>query len=525
MTYKTRIAALAASVGIVALAGACRPDLNITNPNAPDVARAVATPGDVRNLIGNSYHTWFFAMQGDGVGACDPCPGIATAVMADNMTMSFGNFGARFNGQEPRLAYNNSSSASDGYVTSDPYDGLYGALGAANDGLGAIKRGVKVAVTTGAADETPEFTAFAYLVQGLTLSWESLLFDQGFVVDEDTPTGSAKLQPYTAVNAASLTKYDKVIAAAAGQSWAIPNSFTPGMTLTAADLAKFANTMAARTMAYMPRTATEAATTDWTKVLAYAEKGISSGTPLTLQITGDNNVWYDLLKYYGESQSWVRTDQRVLQLMDPGQPVEWTSTTPPVPAVASADARLASDFTFTAKVPFNPARGVYFFSQYSHTRYFFHSFESETGGAVGDVPFVLPAENDLLIAEALIRTGGDKVRAASLINNTRVGRGNLPALTGGESTPVLIGAIFYERDIELMDTGAAQPWFDRRRIEASAVTPEGVNIGNTWAYKGGSNLQLGTPRHFALPAKELETLGIPVYTYGGAPPNPVFPEH
>jgi hypothetical protein len=57
MTYKTRFATLAASVGIVALAGACKPDLNITNPNAPDVARAIATPGDVRNLIGASFNT------------------------------------------------------------------------------------------------------------------------------------------------------------------------------------------------------------------------------------------------------------------------------------------------------------------------------------------------------------------------------------------------------------------------------------------------------------------------------------
>src|SRR6266581_3403041 len=147
MTFKTRFTTLAASVGIVAFASACHPDLNITNPNAPDVARAIATPGDVRNLIGASFNTWFFAMQ--GTDACGPCPGLATSVMADNMTMAFGNFGARFNGQEPRLAYNNSSSASDGKVASAQYDALYGALGAANDGLAAIKRGVKVAVTTG----------------------------------------------------------------------------------------------------------------------------------------------------------------------------------------------------------------------------------------------------------------------------------------------------------------------------------------------------------------------------------------
>ncbi len=521
MTYKTRFATLAASVGIVALAGACKPDLNITNPNAPDVARAVATPGDVRNLIGASFNTWFFAMQ--GTDACGPCPGLATSVMADNMTMAFGNFGARFNGQEPRLAYNNSSSAGDGLVASAQYDALYGALGAANDGLGAIKRGVKVAVTAGAADETPQFQTFAYLIQGLSLSFESLVFDKGFVVDEDTPAGTAVLVAYPEVNKAALLKLDKAIAAASGQSWTVATSFTPGMTLTAANLAKFANTFAARTIAYMPRTAAEAATTDWAKVLAYANKGISIGTPLTLQITGDGgSLWYDYMKYYGESQSWVRTDQRVIQLLDPTQPVEYTSVTPP-PKAVSADNRLSTDFTFTNNIPYNPARGVYFFSQWSHTRYFFHSFESESEGLIGNVPFALPAENDLLIAEALIRTGGDKGAAAALINKTRVTRGGLPPATGAMTNNELLADIFYERDIELMNTGASQAWFDRRRIEPG-LTYGTIPIGNTWAFKGGSNLQLGTPRHLPLPAKELETLGLPVYTYGGAPPNPVFGE-
>jgi hypothetical protein len=142
MNYRNRLAALAASVGVVAFVSACHPDLDITNPNAPDVARAVSTPGDVRTLIGNAFNTWYLGMQGNA----EPVPGLATAVMADNMTMAFGNFGARFNGQEPRLAFNNSSSAADGRVASSPYDAMYGALGSANDGLNAIKRGVKVAV-------------------------------------------------------------------------------------------------------------------------------------------------------------------------------------------------------------------------------------------------------------------------------------------------------------------------------------------------------------------------------------------
>ena len=520
MTYRNRFAALAASAVVVALAGACKPDLNITNPNAPDVARAISTPGDVRNLIGNSFNTWYLSHQGNA----RPYPGIATGVMADVITMAFGNFGARFNGQEPRLAYQNSSSADDGRVTSDTYDGLYGALGAANDGLNAIKRGVKVAVTEGAADETPQFQALAYLVQGLTLGFESLVFDKGFVVDEDTPTGGATLQAYPAVSAVAVAKFDKAIAAAAGQSWSVPNAFTPGMTLTADALSRFANTMAARQLAYTPRTPEEAATTNWTKVLAYAEKGISTGaTPMTLQVIGDGgSLWYDLLKYYGESQSWVRIDQRIIQELDPTQPVVYTSVTPP-PQAVSADARLGTDYTYVSQIPFNPARGVYFFSQWQHTRYFFHSFEAESEGLVGTVPFVLPAENDLLIAEALVRTGGDKARAATLINKTRVGRGNLSPLSGASSNNDLLAAIFYERDVELMDTGAGQGWFDRRRIDKS-LTYGSIPIGNTWSFRGGSGLQLGTPRHLPVPAKELETLGLPVYTYGGAPPNPVFGE-
>ncbi|MBA3341621.1 MAG: RagB/SusD family nutrient uptake outer membrane protein [Gemmatimonadaceae bacterium] len=529
MNYKYRIAAFAGSVAVAALAGACNPDLNVTNPNAPDVARAVASPGDVRQLIGSSYNSWHQGMQ----QACcaptgsEPVPGLPTAVMADNMTMAFGNFGARFNGQEPRLAYNNSSSAGDGRVASSPYDNMYGALGAANDGLGAIKRGVKVAINKSAPDETPQMQTFAYLVQGLTLGFEALIFDKGFVVDEDTAPGSATLQPYTAVSTAALAKFDKAIAAAGGKTWTIPIEFTPGMTLTAEKLARMANTMAARQLAYTPRTAAENAAVNWARVLSYADKGISSGTPFDLQIQGDANIWYDELKGYAELESWVRVDQRVIQLADNTQPVVYTSVNPP-PPVNSPDKRWGSeaangtDFKFTKDIPFPSARGVHFFSQWGHIRYVDHSYEVENP-FLTIAPYVLAAENDLLIAEALIRTNGDKSRAATLINKTRVGRGGLPALSGGSSNNDLLAAIFYERDIELFATGAGQPWFDRRRIDVS-LTYNTIPIGNTWGFRGGSGLQKGTPRHLPTPAKELETLGIPVYTYGGNSPNPVFPE-
>src|SRR4029078_7899409 len=141
-----------------------------------------------------------------------------------------------------------------------------------------------------------------------------LVFDKGFIVDEDTPLGTATLVPYTDVSTAALAKYDKAIAAAAGQGWTIPKEFHPGMTLTAERFGRMANTLAARQLAYTPRTAAENAQVNWGKVLQYAEKGISTGaTPFNLQIEGDGGtLWYDLLKYYGESDSGARRDQRVI---------------------------------------------------------------------------------------------------------------------------------------------------------------------------------------------------------------------
>ncbi|HEX6575745.1 MAG TPA: hypothetical protein VF042_12325, partial [Gemmatimonadaceae bacterium] len=437
MNLMNRVSALAGSAMIVALAGACNPDLNVTNPNAPDVSRAITSGADVRQLIGSSYNTWFLGMQGC-LNQCEPYTGIATGVMADNMTMAFGNYGARFNGQEPRLAFNNSSANADGRVASESWDGMYSALGAANDGLSAIGRGVRVAKSPSDEDETEAFKSFAYLVQGNTMGYIGLVFDRGFVVTEETDPTTNQLQPYAAVSAAALASYDKAIALATGKDWVIEADFTGGVEMTADRVARTANTMAARQLAYTPRNATETAAVDWARVLSYADKGISTGSaPFTLQINGDGgNLWYDMTKGYVErAGSWARLDQRVVQLADPSQPVVYTSTTPP-PFPTIADLRFAhgtpdangdikqagADFWFVQTIPFDPARGTYFFSQWAPVRYFSHSWSSPAP-FTGTVPYVLAAENDLLIAEALVRTGGDKARAASLINKTRGGRG------------------------------------------------------------------------------------------------------
>ena len=97
-------------------------------------------------------------------------------------------------------------------------------------------------------------------------------------------------------------------------------------------------------------------------------------------------TWFDLTKGYAELESWVRVDQRIIQEADPTQPLEYTSTSSaeavhsltfashaerPMPPATSVRRALISGSS--SNIPFAVARGVYFFSQWSHARYIEHS--------------------------------------------------------------------------------------------------------------------------------------------------------
>jgi len=332
-------------------------------------------------------------------------------------------------------------------------------------------------------------------------------------VDEDsvaaiTAPGSTfkpSFQPYTALRDAALTKIDAAIAEAAGASWTVPAEYTGGgVVMTATNFTALANSMAARTLAYTPRTPAENDAVDWARVLAYAEKGISmAGTydSSGFYIEGDGgNTWYDLYKGYANRPTWVRTDVRVINMMAPAQPAAFVGCDAAL-KVTGVDKRFDTDWSYHADIPFSVARGCYHFSNYSHKRYFYHSWDA-ANSFTGRAPFMLKAENDLLIAEALIRTDGDLNRAATLINNTRVGRGELAPVAAGAGKPALLAALNYERTIELFNTSAALGFYDGRRTRNS-----GPNIATDWPE--------GMWRHYPVPAKELEVQGKKVYTYGG----------
>lgn len=491
MATMTRVGSFVGMVALVASA-ACSTDLTIPNQNNPDVKRALATPQDVEKLAVSSVNSWY-------LNSTFYRPLNMLSVTADVLTCNYGNFGMRFNNLEPRIAYNNNSAVDDGTVASQSWSGNYQVLGAANDVLGAIKGGLDL----GSPEETDQYQQLAMFSQAAALTNLALTFDQAFIVDEDTVATIASttgykpsLHPYSEVTAAALAKWDALIAASAGKDYEYDLDVLPlaDAPLTSGRLNRIANTYAALLTAYSARNAQQRDQVDWAKVAAYADKGIgtgSAGEPFDLTVVGDNNQWYSYFLLYGDYPAWMRIDQRVIHLMDPSAPEEYAGLqTDPA---TSADARLTTDFEFLSKPTGDPSRGIYMQSQYYHKRYEYHSWQSATY-ATGPAPYILAAESDLIRAEALIRSGGDLNTAAALINNTRVGRGELAPATAADGAAKLIDDIMYERDIELMVTNGWELF--RNRME--------------------DRLREGTVRHLPVPAKELEIQGMAIYTFGGA---------
>ncbi|MEK7240007.1 MAG: RagB/SusD family nutrient uptake outer membrane protein [Gemmatimonadota bacterium] len=481
MKYSRRVA-VGTALGLLAIATGCKTDLTAPNLNNPDLVKVLGTGTDVQNVIGNAFATWWNAEQNVNK--------LAMAVNADEVSGNYGNFGMRFNGQEPRIAYNNAPGSGDLETVRAVYNGYYSALGSVNDGLKAIGAGVMI----GNAATTEQYVTFARFLQGAAYSSLGMYFDQAFVVDEKSEVATLALQPYAALRDAALAKFDGVITATAGKTYTFPAAYVEDLPLTAANLGRLANSLAARTLVLSARTGAANTATNWARVLGYASKGISSGTPFDLALSvSSTNAFRNFYTAYANTASWTRVDMRVIQAMDSTQPNKLTSTVAP-PRATSADDRLNKDFLYNATLLGDPTRGVWFLSNWSHQRYLYMA-RGQPLQFLGLTPSMRAAENDLMWAEALVRTGGDKNLAATLINNTRVTRGKLSPATGAMSTDVLLSLIRYERLIDLYATNVYTSWGDARRFET---------------------LPPLAARSMPLPATELQTLGLPVYTFGGA---------
>jgi len=483
-----RVAKFFSIIFILFFSGSCH-NLSVENLENPDLEKVFSNPTQVADYAGSAFRELHNAMQEYS------SPALAMGSMADQLTMSWGTAGSYWLSGEPRQSFPNDKSWPYYPVYAKFWTDSYLAIDRANDILRLIEKNNVI------LDFSSELLrSWSYFVIGVAHGYLGLVFDKGDVVGFDSATDSLELVPWSEMITTSLKFLDKSIEIANESPFTIPAEWMGGETYSNVEFSQLANSYAARILAYSSRNKTHNENQDWERILQYAGNGIQKSLAPVL---GDAYDFYDMYFVYGRYPGWARIDHRIVNLMDPDYPSRWPEdgvswTTPdgqdPGPA-ESVDSRLESDFQFLKDNNFRPERGYYHFSHYRHKR--FDSVSGEIWYGNNPNPSMLVWENELLKAEALVRTG-KVAEAVSILNNpagARKVRGNLPDLNSTNPEEVL-WTIFYERDIELILTGMGICYFDMRRRDM---------------------LQRGTILHFPVPFSQLEAMNVEVYSIDGQP--------
>jgi len=500
-------------IGLTLIAASCQ-DLNVVNPNRPDAARATAQPVTTESFVATSFRTWW------PVAGHDDYPAWAFSTMAREMTSGFADFGQLELSSEPRQSWNNSPVNARRQVNEQPWYQLYRTISAANDVVGAIDRGLVIE----SAARTARAKAMGKFMQGISYGYLGLYFDKGALIDEttklDTLTGKVPtFVDYKVVTTFGIKQLDAAIATANAQpTMTFPVDNFLYQSLTKDQFVQLANSFAARLLVYSARSREERAAVNWADVIRRVDAGIQTDFAPTAQPDVFFDDWKRLIarlrtagrpsdfgrpSYWlvGPADStdgwknWVATpnDSRVaFQMRTKDRRIQGTT----------GPASVGKYMGYNLNNIFQAARGTYRFSHYFYKRNGV-DLTYQTGPQVA----MTVTEMDLLKAEALIRLGR-ATEAVPLINKSRVANGELPPVTvdGPPNGPGCVPR---------KEAGGCGSLWDALRYEKSI---EGAGVNGVVAFfdaRGWRTLPEGTPIHFPIPGRELQTLQLPLYTFGG----------
>ena len=508
MKTKQRTTRALALLAVLWTAVACA-DLAIVNQNDPDRARAISSASDVEALISGGFQPWYRT-------AHQWYPGPAMSVAADAHSSSWGNFGMRDSGWEPRKAYDNDPAYTYDEVNRIPWEYSYRSLAAVRDGLLAIDAGTRI--SEGVEDNTDRAIAFGKLIQALTLANLAVIYDRSFIVDETVDDVLAlELQGYNQVWAAAEAKFGEVIQMAGGAGFTIPSAWVGfNGDWSASYLAEVARAYRARYRTQVPRNPGERDAVDWGAVLRDADAGISEDYGGDYRSSADWS-WHGSKLHTATYSGWARIDYRTVGPSDAsGEWETWIN--------ASHDAKTPFDIDtddrritggapnengkyirYMGNSPFPANRGIYHYSNYLDIRWDY----LRQNRALGVYIDMTAKELEFLAAEANYRLGNPEA-AMTTVNKYRTENGELPPFTsvnerapGGDrcvpqlpdgSCGTLWDAYKYEKRIELFHYGLGTEYFDDRGW--------GDLVTNTW-------------QQLPIPGGELDILLMEMYTFGG----------
>jgi len=361
------------------------------------------------------------------------------------------------------------------------------------------------------------------------------------VIDETTDIETVEPIPYNELMTAAMGYFDEALAAAAAEDFTVPVTWM-SMATTRADLVRLIHAYKARYMASVPRTPDEANAVNWAQVISEIDASQAGAGPNGFSWHYDMTyAWLnwedDVATGYALTETWNQLNYFISGMADQsGNYQRWInipigSRTPLLPDGPDADAeadpfliitpdtRFAQGATLAEQaanpgtlwarhVPgqnwLRPERGTWRWSYYrtilGDSSYYSMGGDSDLWMEIG------ADEMRALKAEALFRTGQLQA-AADLVNVTRVAAG----LNATNSTGLNTSCV-----PKLPNGSCGSLWEMIKweyRMESYAVGP----MGTSWyflARRAGDHIK-GTVLQFPVPSKELQVLGLPVYTFGG----------
>lgn len=540
-----RMNRLLSAVLLVAAASACENALEVDNENNPDRKRVLAKPADVEGLAASQFQQIVDATTGN---LARTHTGMLTAAFENASGLANNGLGPRsFMPRQPIGNGRGNAYEFENFADFRIHSGV------ARNMAAVLARAKTPGFTLGTtAGDEQRLRAWSHFVRGVALGNLSLVYDSaGIPRPQDEPLFIPPLEGYKAVNAEALANFDSalVYARMSGTS-ALPGGWLTGpggANVSAADFIRVIRSYKARMRVGVARTPTERAAVDWNQVVADARSGIAADLVANMNPSAgwdyqwlastlhfrDAN-WHQMTYYIigmadasGGYDAWLATnrdDRRPFLIVTPDlrfprgatradqvRGKQGAAKNDTTPAVRDTVLRY-----FRNRDPgLDQASTGWQASFYDHYRW--RAFAD--AGRIGPFPIFTRAENDMLAAEGLIRSGSIAA-ADTLIDRYRT-RNGLPALSGVVTTatdPVPGGASCVPRvpvgpNFTSTACGTvfeAMKW--EKRME-TAFTTYGA-----WFFdsRGWGDLPEGTPVHWPVPYQELDARRKPIYDQGGA---------
>jgi hypothetical protein len=519
----------------VALA-ACGDDaLEVENPNNPDRNRVLRNPADVEGLASSQYQQILSATLG---AIARVQTGLLTSAFENSSTLANNGLGPR-SGIPRQPIDNNRGNA----YQSENYNDfrLLSSVARNSADILARAKAADFSLGTGRDGDIIRLKAWAHFTYGTALGNLSLVYDSaGIPRPDDAAASVPPLESYAAVNAFALAQYDSALAYASQSGiTALPPGWLTGpggVSVTAARFIEVIHAFKARMRASVARDPAERAAVNWGEVVADATAGLTSDLVIRMDPSqGWDYAWLATTLHFRDS-NWHQMTYYIIGMADvSGAFSTWLATpreqrTPFL--IITPDLRFPQGATRLEQNAVGqgaPTGRRYFrnrdsggdqastgwqVSQYDHYR--FRAFSD--AGRIGNFPIFTQAENDMLAAEGMIRTG-NIAGAAALIDRTRTTAG-LPALTGAVTTandPVPGGASCVPR-VPVAPTFTttacgtileAMKW--EKRME-TAFTTYGA-----WFFdaRGWGDLPEGTAIQWPVPNQEADARLMAIYNLGG----------